>query len=201
MRLFRRRREDDDASPWIVVGLGNPGSDYERTRHNVGAMALDVLRERMGASLKRHKSTCLIAEGSLAGERVVLARPTSFMNESGGSVGALVRWYKTPREKVIALHDEIDIPFKEVRIKSGGGTAGHRGLASLVSHLGGNDFQRVRIGVSRPRRNAADHVLSEFSRAEREELPDLLEQAADGTERVIEAGVDRAMSEVNNRRR
>jgi peptidyl-tRNA hydrolase, PTH1 family len=216
VRLFRRRRQGgDDAvahpysssaiaepnAPWIVVGLGNPGAGYERTRHNVGAMTLELLVERLGASLKRHKSTCLIAEGTMAGERVVLARPTSYMNESGGSVGRLVRWYKTPREKVVVLHDEIDIPFSEIRIKSGGGTAGHKGLSSLVSHLGGNDFQRVRIGVSRPRRDAADHVLSEFSRAEREELSDVLERAADSVERVVQAGVERAMTEVNARRR
>ncbi len=137
----------------------------------------------------------------MGGRRVVLARPLSYMNESGRPTGQLVRYYKVPVERLIVLHDEIDIPFGEVRVKSGGGTAGHNGLGSIVNHIGSRDFVRVRVGVSRPRgrREAADHVLARFSRAELKELPDLLERAADAVERVIEVGVERAMNEFNTR--
>ena len=200
MRLFRRSVSEDDGR-WIIVGLGNPGSRYESTRHNLGAMALEVLLERSGEKLRSHKSGCLIAETVLAGKRSVLARPTSYMNESGRPVGQLMRWYKADPEQLIVLHDEIDIPFEEVRVKSGGGTAGHNGLKSIVSHLGTQDFARVRIGASRPpgRRGAANHVLQDFSAAERKVLPDVLERAADAVELILEHGVERAMNEVNTK--
>jgi PTH1 family peptidyl-tRNA hydrolase len=164
-------------------------------------MAAEVLAERAGARFKSHKSGCLIAEGNLAGERVVVARPTSFMNESGRPTRKLLDWYKTPMSKLIVLHDEIDIPFGEIRIKEGGGTAGHNGLRSLVSHLGTNDFVRVRFGVSRPRGRDATvgHVLDRFSGSERKDLPGLIERAADAAERVIEVGAERAMNEINTR--
>jgi PTH1 family peptidyl-tRNA hydrolase len=199
MRLFRRGAGAGDRL--LIAGLGNPGSDYARNRHNAGAMALDELAERMGASFKRHKSGCFIAEGELAGERVVLARPISYMNESGRPLRALASYYKIDPGHIVVLHDEIDIPFGEVRIKLGGGTAGHNGLKSLVAHLGTKDFSRIRIGVSRPRgdRGATGHVLGDFSAAERKELPIVLGRVADAVERIIEVGVDRAMNEFNTR--
>jgi PTH1 family peptidyl-tRNA hydrolase len=202
VRLFRRGSDPDRAGDrWVVVGLGNPGSRYEGTRHNIGAMALEVMRERAGVSLSRHKSGTFVAETSIEGERVVLARPISFMNESGRPVRALMDWYKISPDRLIVLHDEIDIPFADVRIKWGGGTAGHNGLGSIVSHIGTKDFTRIRIGVGRPRgrRGAADHVLKDFSTAERKELPLLLERAADAATRVIADGPDKAMNEVNTR--
>ena len=131
----------------------------------------------------------------------MLATPVSYMNESGGPVGRLVRWYKVPPADLVVVHDEIDIPFGEVRIKAGGGTAGHNGLGSLVAHLGTKDFLRVRVGVGRPRgrKAAADHVLDTFSAAERKELPFLLDTAADAVELIVSEGVERAMNEVNTR--
>ena len=200
MPLFRRGSESP-AGLRLVVGLGNPGSEYAGTRHNAGARVIAVLLERAGASLKRHKSGCLVAETRIGGERVALATPIAYMNESGGPVGRLVRWYKVAPADVIVVHDEIDIPFGEVRIKAGGGTAGHNGLGSLVSHLGTKDFLRVRVGVGRPRgrKAAADHVLDSFSGAERKELPELLERAADAVELIVESGTERAMNEVNTR--
>jgi PTH1 family peptidyl-tRNA hydrolase len=142
-----------------------------------------------------------VAETTLAGTRIVLATPVSYMNESGGPVGRLVRWYKVAPADLVVVHDEIDIPFGEVRIKLGGGTAGHNGLGSLVSHLGTKEFLRVRVGVGRPRgrRAAADHVLDKFSSEERKELPFLLDRAADAVERIVDVGVERAMNEVNTR--
>jgi peptidyl-tRNA hydrolase, PTH1 family len=163
-------------------------------------MVLDVLARRVGVAPKRHKSGCLVAETPLAGSRAVLARPTTFMNDSGQQVGALVRFYKAPPERVVVVHDELDIRFGEVRIKRGGGTAGHNGLRSVASHLRTQDFIRVRFGISRPgRQDPADYVLSDFGSAERKELPEILEAAADAVERILEVGPDRAMNEFNTR--
>ena len=132
---------------------------------------------------------------------MVLARPMSYMNESGRPTRELVRWYKAPLERVIVVHDELDIPFGEVRIKLGGGTAGHNGLNSVSSHLGSKDFVRVRAGVGRPRgnRDPADHLLSDFSSAERKELDFLIQESADAVERIVGVGIERAMNEVNTR--
>ncbi len=189
-----------DGERWVVVGLGNPGDRYSGNRHNAGAMALEVLLRRAGASLRKHKSGALVGEGAVGGERVVLARPAVLMNDSGRPVQGLLRWYKSSPERLIVIHDELDIRFGGVRVKQGGGTAGHNGLRSLVSHLSGADFNRVRIGISRPRadRDAVGYVLGDFSAAERKDLPDLLERAADATERIIEAGPEAAMNTFNS---
>lgn len=186
----------------MVVGLGNPGARYDNTRHNAGAQTIALLAARTGAQLKRHKSGCLAAETRLGPRPAVLARPLSFMNESGRPVRELVRWYRSDAARLVVVHDEIDIPFGVVRVKRGGGTAGHNGLRSLVSHLGTHDFGRVRIGVSRPRggRDAVDWVLTEFSASERKELPAVLEHAADAVERIAEAGLEATMNEFNARR-
>jgi len=197
VRLFKRTSEAGDRT--IVVGLGNPGERYARTRHNAGAMVLHELLERSGAKLKSHKSGCMIAEVTVADERVVLARPMSYMNESGRPLRELARWYKVDPERIIVVHDEIDLPFGEIRVKSGGGTAGHNGLGSIVNHLSTKDFTRVRVGVGRPRGQGVDHVLGEFSGAQRKELPDLTSRAADAVERILEVGLERAMNEVNTR--
>jgi peptidyl-tRNA hydrolase, PTH1 family len=181
------------------VGLGNPGERYARTRHNAGAMVIDELLRRTDARLKSHKSGCLIAEVALGGERALLARPTSYMNESGRQVRELARWYKLDASGIIVVHDEIDLPFGEIRIKSGGGTAGHNGLSSIVNHLSTKDFTRVRVGVGRPRGEGVEHVLGEFSGAQRKELPDVIARAADATERILEAGAERAMNETNTK--
>ena len=205
MRLLRRRSHGEAVvaaeERHVVVGLGNPGERYERTRHNAGVLTIEVLLGRSGAKLKSHKSGCLVAEGSLGGSRVVLARPTTYMNESGRPVRQLVHWYKQPPANLVVVHDEIDIPFGEVRVKFGGGTAGHNGLGSIVNHLGTKDFARVRVGVGRPpgARGAAGHVLAGFSAAERKELPFLLVAAADAVESIVGDGVERAMNEFNTR--
>lgn len=202
MRLLRRSSGADVVEDrHLVVGLGNPGERYAQTRHNAGVLAIDVLLERTGGRLKSHKSGCLVAEVALGGSRVVLARPTTYMNESGRRVRGLVTWYKQPVENLIVVHDEIDIPFGEVRVKSGGGTAGHNGLGSIVNHLGTKDFARVRVGVGRPpgAKGAAGHVLAGFSSSERKELPFLLVAAADAVEAIVAGGVERAMNEFNTR--
>ena len=200
MSLFRRSARDADGRS-LVVGLGNPGEKYAQTRHNMGAMVVDVLLERSGSSLKSHKSGCLIAETDLAGERVVLARSTTYMNDTGRPVRELARWYKVPAEHLIVVHDELDIPFVEVRIKEGGGTAGHNGLGSIASHLGSRDFIRVRVGIGRPkgRGGAVGHVLNGFSSQEKKELPFVLERAADAVSSILSDGLDKAMNHFNTK--
>lgn len=200
MSLFRRSARPEDSRP-VVVGLGNPGDRYADTRHNMGAMVIDVLLKRAAATLKSHKSGCLIAETTLADERVVLARATTYMNDSGRPVRELVRWYKASPENVIVVHDELDIPFEDVRVKDGGGTAGHNGLGSIASHLGTRDFIRVRVGIGRPkgRSGAVGHVLNGFSSGERKELPFVLERAADAVEAILKDGVEPAMNEFNTK--
>jgi peptidyl-tRNA hydrolase, PTH1 family len=200
MPLFRRSRADSDER-FVVAGLGNPGDRYANTRHNTGARVIEELVERANAKLKSHKSGTLVAEIVLAQHKVTLARTTSYMNESGRPIGQLMRFYKTDPSQLIVVHDEIDIPFAEIRIKVGGGTAGHNGLKSIVNHLGTKDFIRVRLGVGRPRgsRETVDHVLNGFSPAERKELPFFIGRGADAVERIIEAGLERAMNEVNTR--
>ena len=201
MGLFHRGRPAPDSSRWIIAGLGNPGSRYEKTRHNAGALVVDELGQRNHVSFKRHKSGCLVAEAGFGDNRVVLARPASYMNESGRPLRELARWYKVAPDHLVVVHDELDVTFGEVRVKLGGGTAGHNGLNSIASHLGTNEFPRVRVGISRPRggRDAADYVLSDFSSAERKELDEVVARAADAAERITEVGVERAMNEVNTR--
>jgi peptidyl-tRNA hydrolase, PTH1 family len=201
MRWLRRSHVEDD-DRWLVAGLGNPGERYATTRHNVGILVLDVLLRRTGASLRRHKSGCLIAEEALAGRKVILTRTLSYMNESGRPLRDLARFYKIPVEAMIVVHDELDIPFGSVRVKVDGGTAGHNGLRSLESHFRSRDYTRVRVGIGRPsgRSDATGHVLDAFSSSERRVLEDVLERAADAVERILEIGPDRAMNEVNTLR-
>jgi PTH1 family peptidyl-tRNA hydrolase len=199
MRIFRRSSApSEETARWVIVGLGNPGERYAGNRHNAGALVLPLLSD---ARLRSHKSGCLVAETSVAGERAVLARPMSFMNESGKPVRQLLSWYKTPLERLIVVHDELDIRFGEVRIKLGGGTAGHNGLKSIVAHVGSPDFLRVRIGVSRPSgpQDPADYVLNDFSAAQKKELQDVLARAATAVETILEQGAERAMNQINER--
>ncbi len=193
---------------WLVVGLGNPGPGYAGNRHNVGAMVLDVLAGRLdggrGASLKAHRSRAWVAEGrlgALPGHRVVLARPTSYMNESGGQVAAALQFFKVAPERLLVVHDELDIPYGDIRLKLGGGEGGHNGLRSISRSIGTKDYVRARVGIGRPpgRMDPADFVLRDFGAAERKELPLLLEQAADAVELTIERGLAAAQNAVHPR--
>jgi len=188
-----------DTGRRLVVGLGNPGARYAATRHNAGALVLQLLAERLGVRFKAHKSRCEIAETRLAGEPVVLARPLAYMNESGGPIVGAARFFKVPVEDVVVIHDELDLPFGALRIKRGGGDGGHNGLRSTTSSLGSKDYLRVRFGIGRPpgRQDPADYVLREFAAAERKELPFLLDRAADAVEALVERGLDAAQNEYN----
>jgi PTH1 family peptidyl-tRNA hydrolase len=189
-----------DVGPWLVLGLGNPGPEYAGNRHNVGFMVLDVLADRIGGSFKRHKARCDIVEGRLAGERTVLAKPRSYMNSSGGPAAALRDFFKSPIERIVVVHDELDLAAGMLRLKQGGGDNGHNGLRSLRQSLGSGEFYRVRLGVGRPpgRQDPADFVLRNFSAAERKELGFQLERAADAVAALIDAGLAAAQNAYND---
>jgi peptidyl-tRNA hydrolase, PTH1 family len=188
------------AEPLLVVGLGNPGPNYAKTRHNLGFVVADILADRIGSGFKVHKrSGAEVTTGRLGGRSVVLAKPRTYMNESGRQVGPLAKFYSVPPAEVIVLHDELDLDFGRIRLKFGGGVAGHNGLRSVSSALGTNDFQRVRIGVGRPpgRKSGATYVLENISAVERPEVPTICEQAADAAELLIELGLEPAQNTVH----
>lgn len=178
---------------WLIVGLGNPGAEYAHNRHNVGQMVLDELASRIGSGFKSHKSRAQVLEGRLGigGPRVVLAKPLSYMNVSGGPVSALCKFYDIEPGHVIAVHDEIDIPFNTVKLKLGGGEGGHNGLRDISKALATKDYLRVRVGVGRPpgRMDTADYVLKDFSGSEKKELPFLIDTAADAAEALVREGL------------
>ena len=190
-------------STWLVVGLGNPGPDYAANRHNVGQMVLDILADRISANFKTHKANASVAEGRLGygGPKIILAKPGTYMNNSGGPVSALMKFYDVAVQNVIVVHDELDIDAGSVRIKQGGGHAGHNGLRDIIAAAGSNDFVRVRVGIGRPpgRQDAADFVLKNFSGEERKELPLLLALSADAVEAIATSGTLAAMNAVNAR--
>lgn len=178
---------------WLIAGLGNPGAEYAHNRHNVGQMVLDELATRIGSGFKSHKSRAQVLEGRLGigGPRVVLAKPLSYMNVSGGPVSALAKFYDIEPGHVIAVHDEIDIPFNTVKLKLGGGEGGHNGLRDISKALATKDYLRVRVGVGRPpgRMDTADFVLKDFSGPEKKELPFLIDTAADAVEALVRDGL------------
>ncbi|MFC5790540.1 aminoacyl-tRNA hydrolase [Agromyces tardus] len=192
---FRRPRKDETVAEntWLVVGLGNPGAQYAGNRHNVGQMVADELAGRLGTSFKTHKTPSRVAEGFLrpGGPKLILAKPNSYMNTSGGPVSALLKFYSVPVDRLIVVHDELDIPFDTVRLKRGGGHGGHNGLRDIQKAAGSPDFTRVRVGIGRPpgRQDAADFVLKDFAGAERQALPSLLSDAADAVEAIASDGL------------
>lgn len=187
----------------LVVGLGNPGPKYAGNRHNVGQLVVDVLAARLRATFTSHKAGAVVAEGRTrpGGPRLLLAKPSAFMNLSGGPVAALARFYKVEPARIVVVHDELDLDFDTVRIKSGGGHGGHNGLRDIIARLATPDFHRVRVGIGRPpgRQDAADYVLRDFGTDERRVLPNLLEDAADAVELIAEQGVLAAQNVVNQR--
>ena len=190
---------DEQSGPWLVVGLGNPGPEYAGNRHNIGFMVADLLAGRIGARFKAHRSRNQVVEGRLAGQRVVLAKPTSFMNLSGGPVTGLRDFYKAPLERLVVVHDELDIDYATLRIKRGGGDNGHNGLKSVTKSLG-PDYYRIRAGIGRPpgRMDVADFVLKDFSSTERKELDWFVDRAADAVEALLAEGLERAQTTYNS---
>ena len=185
---------------WLVVGLGNPGPTYAGNRHNVGAMVLDVLGARGGVRFTSHKAGAAVAQTRLDGQQVVLAKPSSYMNESGGPVAGLVRFFKADVEHLVVVHDDLDLPYEELRLKRGGGEGGHNGLRSITASLGSKEYVRVRVGIGRPpgRMDPADYVLRDFAAGQRTELALLLEHAADAVELVLTKGLLAAQQQVHS---
>jgi peptidyl-tRNA hydrolase, PTH1 family len=196
VRLRPRRGTPADL---LVVGLGNPGDEFRGSRHNLGAEVVDLLATRHSGRLRKRKERALVDEVTIDGRRVALAIPLTYVNDSGNAVGALVRRFGVDPEHLVVVHDELDLPVAELKVKSGGGLAGHNGLRSIVAHLHTQDFQRVRIGVGKPvsKERGAHHVLNRFSKRERAEVDVTVEQAADAVETIVRDGLDAAMNRFN----
>ncbi|WP_369212061.1 aminoacyl-tRNA hydrolase [Streptomyces flavofungini] len=195
----------DASAPWLIAGLGNPGPEYAMNRHNVGFMVADLLAQRIGGKFKRAaKAQAQVVEGRIgppgpASRRVILVKPMSYMNVSGGPVTSLRDFYKVPTEHIVAIHDELDIDYGALRLKLGGGDNGHNGLKSMTKAMG-PDYHRVRFGIGRPpgRMQVADFVLKDFSSTERKELDYFVDRAADAVEALLSDGLERAQSTYNS---
>ncbi len=181
------------AETYLIVGLGNPGPQYELTRHNIGQLVLDVLAERRGERFTAHKAGARVAETWLrpGGAKLILAKPNSFMNTSGGPVSQLANFYRIDPDHIVVVHDELDIPFDTVKLKVGGGHGGHNGIRDIAKALGTPEFPRVRVGIGRPpgRQDPADWVLSPFNGDQRRDLPNLLGDGADAVEAIVDDGL------------
>lgn len=189
----------NESSPFLIAGLGNPGADYRHNRHNIGFMIVDSLAEKAAISLRRVEFRALVGKGEFCGERLILAKPQTYMNDSGQAVVPLLHYYKVPVSCLLVVHDDIDLPFGTLRLRPSGGTGGQRGMESIVSQLGTHAFARLRVGVGRPpgRMAARDYVLHDFDPPEQEYLPELRQTAIDAICRFIEDGIEKAMNEFN----
>ena len=184
----------------LLVGLGNPGTKYQGTRHNAGFMVLDALSRLTGIPVTKKTFSGLYGEGAWQGERLLLLKPQTFMNLSGRAAAEALRFHKLSLRELIVIHDDLDLPFGQLKLKEGGGHAGHNGLRSLIQELSGNDFLRIRVGIGRPvRGECADYVLSPFSREEAALLPRLMDGVVDCLDLLLREGAGKAMTQYNNR--
>lgn len=190
---------DVEKSIFLFIGLGNPGREYRSTRHNSGFMVLDRLAERLNDSFSKFESRALITKCKYEGSRLILAKPQTFMNDSGQSVGGLVHFYKVPISNIMVVYDDVDLPLGTLRIRPGGGSAGQKGMQSIIEKLGTDDFPRMRIGIGRPpgRMDAAAYVLQDFSKNEREILPEIFDKAVDAVLSFVKDGLEKAMTRYN----
>jgi PTH1 family peptidyl-tRNA hydrolase len=199
--IFRKlfKMDNETQSHYLIAGLGNPGAQYRQTRHNVGFMVVDRLAARLGVTFSRLESKALVTKADYQGNRLVLAKPHTFMNLSGQPISSLARYYKVPHENLLVTYDEVDLPLGTLRIRPGGGSAGHKGMASILSQLGTQEFPRLRLGVSRPpgRMDAADYVLQNFSAAEKDLLNVALDAAVDAILVFVTEGLEAAMNKFN----
>lgn len=188
---------------WLVVGLGNPGSRYDETRHNAGFIVVDRLADRWGLRCDKKQLGALVGDGVVRGQKTLLVQPQQYMNRSGLPVRSLQGYYKVPTERVVVIHDDVDLPFGQIRVKQGGGHGGHNGLRDLHAHLDGPGYARVRFGVGRPPEgwDTADYVLGKWTPGERDTLADAVDQAADAVELVLEQGPLAAMNTFNIRKK
>jgi len=196
--MFRRKpRQPAPVDRWLVIGLGNPGREYERSRHNVGFLVIDELARRHGGRVTGRAAKSLTGRVRSGERELVLAKPQTWMNLSGQAAKALKSKYDVPLDRLLVVHDELDLPFGRLRIRTGGSSAGNHGLDSLIGSFGTKTFPRIRVGVGRPVGDAVDYVLSPFTDDERARLADLIRRGADAVEYTVEHGLDRAMTEFN----
>jgi len=190
---------DVNPSIFLIVGLGNPGREYRKSRHNVGFMLLDRLAERLGCAFSRVESRALVAKGDYLENRLILVKPQTYMNLSGQAASSLLRFYKVPLENLLVIYDEVDLPLGILRLRPGGGSAGHKGMQSLIEKLGTQEFPRLRIGINRPpgRKEAADYVLQDFSKDEAQLMPEILDRAVDAVLTFVRGGIVEAMNLYN----
>ena len=197
---FLRNNVDNERKlPFLIVGLGNPGAEFRHNRHNVGFMLLDCLADRLGESFSRLESNSLLTKAKFQDKRLLLAKPQTFMNLSGQAVSRLVKYYKIPLESLLIVYDDVDLPLESIRIRPNGGAGGHKGIASIIKRLGTNEFPRLRLGIGRPsgRKNAAAHVLQNFTKEENVFLEETLERAVDAVLVFVSASLEAAMNKFN----
>ena len=194
--MFFRRGRQGPGERWLFIGLGNPGRDYEASRHNLGFMVVDEVARRNRVRIDDRAARSRVGELRVGDKLVILAKPQTMMNLSGEAAGALRRKYSVPLDRIIAIHDELDLPFGRLQIRKSGGPAGHHGVESLIHGLGSKDFARFRMGIGA---DGIDYVLSPFTEQEREQLPAFVGRAADALAYLLENGVDRTMTEFNRR--
>lgn len=190
-----------EKNPFLIVGLGNPGPDYRHNRHNVGFMAIDALARALDIPIQRVELRALVGKGLLDGQRVILAKPQTFMNKSGQAVASLARFYKIPVDQILVVHDDLDLPFGSLRLRPEGGTGGHKGMDSIMNRLGTREFPRLRVGIGRPpgRMDPADFVLHDFDPPQQELLPQVLDRAVQAMRAFVLEGVEPAMTMFNER--
>ena len=204
--MIRARREEtrptaSNAALFLIVGLGNPGREYRETRHNFGFMVADRLCERLDIPLDKSQHKAITGTGTVSGHKALVAKPQTYMNLSGQSISALLKYYKIPLERLLVIHDDLDLPFGTLRMRPGGGTGGQKGLASAIQQLGTQQFARLRCGIDHPdgRMNVSDYVLSRFRKEEEAELPAVLGRAADAAISFIADGIQAAMTKYNGK--
>jgi len=197
--MLKSFRKGSTTAPYLIVGLGNPDPEFKMNRHNVGFMVLDKLAALLGESFGRVKFESLIAQAQYEEERLVLAKPRTYMNLSGRAVGALMRFHKLPPERLLVIYDEVDIPFDSLRIRPEGGSAGHKGMKSVIESLGTQDFPRMRVGIGKApgKKKTPSHVLQDFSAKEQEILPIVLQDAAEAALKFVSHGISEAMNQHN----
>lgn len=189
----------EDQKIYLIAGLGNPGRDYKLNRHNIGFMVLDSLADRLGEKFSRYEAKALVTKERYQGQRLILAKPQTYMNESGQAVSNLVRFYKIPLENLLIVYDEVDLPFGTIRIRPNGGSAGHRGIQSIIERMGTEQFSRLRVGIGRPpgRKQAASYVLRDFSTDELEFISPITEKVVEAVLTFVVDGVEKAMNDFN----
>lgn len=202
--FFRKKENIDEEETnqnqtFMIVGLGNPGKEFQKNRHNIGFMAIEEIAKSFGFENRKVKSKAIIMEGKQNNRKIILAKPQTYMNLSGSSVAPLIRFYKVAPENLIVIHDDLDLPALSIRLRPNGGAGGQKGVASIIQNLGTQDFNRVRVGIGRPpgRMEAANYVLKNFSKQEESELPFLLNTIKEAVIAIMESGIEVAMNQFN----